>query len=263
MIWHGNAEAQNAVSGFNGDVDILLRVSHDAGRTWEDRLTVSDETLKVNQYEPGIAVGPDGVVHMAWYDFRNSPTNPIASTSHSGDVGISDVYYASSSDHGSTFAPPIRVNDRGIDRSKGVWSNNIDSKFNVGVAVNNDNVFFARQDTRNALGETGSEDIYTSSVPLRPVTVNEADSGIPGCAAADGPVRPRARHRCRLAADPSSGRRVRRRPWRHPLPGLTPRTRLTPWAGGPSGGACRWPRRDGRRRWRRPCRRQPHPAGRR
>lgn len=40
------------------------------------------------------------------------------------------------------------MNDRGIDRSKGVWSNNIDSKFNVGVTATGDNVFFAWQDTR-------------------------------------------------------------------------------------------------------------------
>jgi hypothetical protein len=72
------------------------------------------------------------------------------------------------------------VNDRGIDRSKGVWSNNIDSKFNVGIAATDDDVFFAWQDTRNALGETGSEDIYTASVPLTPVTVNAGGTGIPG-----------------------------------------------------------------------------------
>ena len=141
---------------------------------------LSDETVKANQYEPGIAIAPNGTVHVAWYDFKHSPTPMLVRTGHSGDTGISDVYYTSSSDHGSTWAPPIRVNDRGIDRSKGVWSNNIDSKFNVGVAATNDNVFFAWQDTRNALGETGSEDIYTSSVPLTPVKVGESDSGIPG-----------------------------------------------------------------------------------
>jgi hypothetical protein len=41
-------------------------------------------------------------------------------------------------------------------------------------------VYFAWQDTRNALGESGSEDIYTSSVPLAPVMVRESSSGIPG-----------------------------------------------------------------------------------
>ena len=72
----------------------------------------------------------------------------------------------SSSDHGSTWAPPIRVNDRGIDRSKGVWSNNIDSKFNVGIASTNDAVFFAWQDTRNAIGSTDAEDVYAATFSL-------------------------------------------------------------------------------------------------
>ncbi|HWI03516.1 MAG TPA: sialidase family protein, partial [Acidimicrobiales bacterium] len=180
MVWNANAEVQNTVPGFNGDLDTFLRVSHDAGRTWSDRVVLSDESVKANQYEPGIAISPNGTVHVAWYDFRHSPTNPLVSTGHSGDTGISDVYYTSSSDRGTTWAPPIRVNDRGIDRSKGVWSNNIDSKFNVGVAATDKEVYFAWQDTRNALGETGSEDIYTSSVPLAPETVEDYDSGIPG-----------------------------------------------------------------------------------
>lgn len=180
MVWNANVEVQNTVPNFSGDLDLFLRVSHDAGKTWSDRVVLSDETVKANQYEPGIAIAPNGTVHVAWYDFRNSPVNMLVTTGHSGDTGISDVYYTSSADHGTTWAPPIRVNDRGIDRSKGVWSNNVDSKFNVGVAATDKEAFFAWQDTRNALGETGSEDIYTSSVPLAPETVGNSDSGIPG-----------------------------------------------------------------------------------
>jgi hypothetical protein len=180
MVWNANVEVQNTVPGYNGDLDVFLRVSHDAGKTWGDRVVLSDETVKANQYEPGIAIAPNGTVHVAWYDFRHSPTDMRVSTGHSGDTGISDVYYTSSEDHGTTWARPIRVNDRGIDRSKGVWSNNIDSKFNVGVAATDKEAFFAWQDTRNALGETGSEDIYTSSVPLAPETVGDSRSGIPG-----------------------------------------------------------------------------------
>ena len=180
MVWNANAEVQNTVPGFNGDLDVFLRVSHDSGKTWSDRVVLSDETVKANQYEPGIAIAPNGTVHVAWYDFRNSPTDMLVSTGHSGDTGISDVYYTSSADHGSTFAAPVRVNDRGIDRSKGVWSNNIDSKFNVAVAATDDEVYFAWQDTRNALGESGSEDIYTSSVPLEPAKAADSGSGIPG-----------------------------------------------------------------------------------
>jgi hypothetical protein len=180
MVWNANEEVQNTVPNFNGDLDVFIRVSHDGGKTWGERTVLSDETVKANQYEPGISIAPNGTVHVAWYDFRNSPTPMFVTTGHSGDTGISDVYYTSSSDHGNTFAKPVRVNDRGIDRSKGVWSNNIDSKFNVGVAATDNAVYFAWQDTRNALGETESEDIYTSSVPLTPEKAATSDTGIPG-----------------------------------------------------------------------------------
>lgn len=181
LVWNANAEVQNTVPGFSGDLDVFARVSHDGGKTWGDRMTLSDETVKANQFEPGIAIAPNGGIHVAWYDFRNSPTPMLVTTGHSGDTGMSDVYYASSSDHGSTWSPPVRVNDRSIDRSKGVWSNNIDSKFNVGVAATNDDVYFAWQDTRNAIGQTDSEDIYTSSLPLHGSEVTVVKSGgIPG-----------------------------------------------------------------------------------
>jgi hypothetical protein len=181
MVWNANAEVQNTVPGYNGDLDAFIRVSHDGGKTWGDRVTISDETVKANQFEPGIAIAPDGRVDVAWYDFRNSPTVPLVTSGHSGDTGISDVYFTSSTDHGATFALPVRVNDRGIDRSKGVWSNNIDSKFNVGVAATDNDVFFAWQDTRNAIGETGSEDVYMSSLPLHGTeAVITKSGGIPG-----------------------------------------------------------------------------------
>lgn len=41
---------------------------------------MSDETVNANQYEPGIAVGADSTVHLAWYAFRNSPTVPLVTT---------------------------------------------------------------------------------------------------------------------------------------------------------------------------------------
>jgi hypothetical protein len=179
MVWDANADIANNAVGYKGDTDIFLRVSHDSGKTWGDRVTISNETVNANQFDPGIAIAPNGTVHIAWYDFINSPTAPLPSTGHSGDLGISDVYAISSHDHGLTFSTPIRVNDRGIDRSKGVWSNNIDSKFNVGVAATNDEVFFAWQDTRNAVGQSDNEDIYESSIQLTSTT-SSRDKGIPG-----------------------------------------------------------------------------------
>ena len=180
MTWNANVEVQNTVQGFKGDLDQFVRVSHDLGKTWSDRITVSDESKNANQFEAGIAIAPDSTVHLAWYDFINSPTVPFVTTGHSGDTGMSDVMYAYSTDHGDHWSKPMRVNDRGIDRSKGVWSNNIDSKFNVGIAATDTDVYFAWQDTRNSIGSSDNEDIYTSSVSLTgSLAPAPADEGIP------------------------------------------------------------------------------------
>ncbi|MFN7952625.1 MAG: nitrilase-related carbon-nitrogen hydrolase [bacterium] len=53
------------------------------------------------QWNPSIAVSDDGVVHVAWIDFRG---------------GNADVYAARSTDHGATFGSPVRVDDGGEAR---------------------------------------------------------------------------------------------------------------------------------------------------
>ncbi len=150
MVWTANPEVQNKVPGFNGDLDVFLRVCRDAGRTWSDRVVLSDETVKANQYEPGIAIAPDGTVHVAWYDFKHSPTKPLVSTGHSGDTGISDVYATSSTDHGATFAPPIRATTGASTGRRACGRTTSTSKFNVGVAATSDAVFFTWQNIRRS-----------------------------------------------------------------------------------------------------------------
>ncbi|HWB71634.1 MAG TPA: hypothetical protein VG452_05400 [Egibacteraceae bacterium] len=127
---------------------------------------MNDDRGQANQYEPGISIAPDGRVDIAWYDFRNSPLPPITGSGHSGDEGLSEVYYSWSTDRGRTFKPNILVSDRSFDRSLGVWSNDIDSKFNIGIASTEDSVHVAWQETRNALGDTHAEDVYMASVRL-------------------------------------------------------------------------------------------------
>lgn len=64
-------------------------------------------------------------------------------------------------------AKNMRVNDRSMDRSIGVWSNSsIGSHHNLGVASTDGKVFITWQDARNGNSTTGSEDVYFSSVDL-------------------------------------------------------------------------------------------------
>jgi hypothetical protein len=166
MVWHGNPEPNNTGAQYQGHLDVFMRTSTDGGATWGERVVVNDDTVRANQFEPGISIAPDGRVDIAWYDFRHSPSPPIVSPGHNGDKGMSDVYYSYSTDGGRSFAPNVRVTDRSIDRSVGVWGNDINSKFNMGIASDRRGVYLAWQDSRNAVGESHSEDVYSAAVWL-------------------------------------------------------------------------------------------------
>ena len=166
VVWYSHAEAENLRPGFAEDLEIFFRSSLDGGRTWNELKVLNDDSrqgVKVNQFDPGIAVAPDGRVDVAWYDGRLNPRPPVLSANPS-ERGFQDVFYTSSTDQGRNFGPDIRVNDRSFDRSIGVWSNNVDSHFNVGVASTKDSVYFAWQDSRNGSRETDAEDVYVASL---------------------------------------------------------------------------------------------------
>lgn len=164
LVWFANQEVMNAESEGEQRHDILFRASRDGGDTWADRQVLNDE-LDTNQYDPGIAVAPDGRVDVAWYDFRDSSTAPNDVSGQGGEDGQAHVYYTHSTDEGETFAPNRKISDRIIDRSVGVWDNNVGSKFNLGVAATNERAYFAWQDTRNADPEFEAEDVYMASLP--------------------------------------------------------------------------------------------------
>ena len=166
VVWYSHAEAENLRPGFQEDLEIFFRASLDGGKTWEERKVLNDDSrqgVKVNQFDPGVSVAPDGRVDVAWYDGRLNP-RPAVLNANPSERGLQDVYYTSSSDQGRTFSPNVRVNDRSFDRSIGVWSNNVDSHFNVGVASTKDSVYFAWQDSRNGSRETDAEDVYVASL---------------------------------------------------------------------------------------------------
>jgi len=164
MLWYATADPNNQATGFEGFHDIYLRASADGGKSWGERVMVNDDRSKVNQYEPGVSIAPNGRLDIAWYDFRNNSAPAVSAAGQGSEEGVSDVYYASSSDQGRTVSPNVRITDRGIDRSFGVWK--FASKFNVGISSTNDNVYFAWQDTRNAIRDSSAEDVYTASLAL-------------------------------------------------------------------------------------------------
>jgi hypothetical protein len=180
MVWYSDMESRNQTPGFQGNLDIFFRRSLDGGKTWSDRQILNDDAHaggKAHQFDPGISIAPDGRLDVAWYDGRHSPKAP-ATGAGGNESGFQDVYYTSSTDQGRTWRPNMKISDRSIDRSIGVWENNIGSRHNVGISSTADSVHFAWQEPRVAHRELQPEDVYMSSLKLDPqaLTANRATS---------------------------------------------------------------------------------------
>lgn len=169
-VWYGHEDPR--AERPDDDSDIFMRVSTDGGDTWSDRVVVNDDEGDAMQYNPGIAVAPGGRVDLAWLDFRDSP-EPEGEGAVGNDGGFNDVYYASSTNQGATWSDNLRVSDRSIDRRIGVWSNNMHSHTNVGIASTDVVVYLTWQDTRAGDAVTQSEDIYFATV-RRPGAAQES-----------------------------------------------------------------------------------------
>ena len=175
-VWYGHADPR--AERPDDDSDIFVRTSTDGGDTWSDRVVVNDDAGDAMQYNPGIAVAPDGRVDLAWLDFRDSP-EPEGVAAVGNDGGFNDVYYANSRDRGTTWSDNLRVSDRSIDRRIGVWSNNMHSHTNVGIATTQDVVYMAWQDTRAGDEVDQAEDIYFATVRLSDQAVGTSSAGVP------------------------------------------------------------------------------------
>jgi hypothetical protein len=137
-----------------GDADILLATSNDDGRTWSAPLRVNDDPIKdgAEQFQPQLAVAPDGVVSVSFFDTRLDPKHKLI-----------DVYLAQSTDHGASFLPNVRVTTQSWDPAVDAPTDENGLKFigdYQGLAADN---FFAHpfwNDTR-----TGSQQIFTAAIP--------------------------------------------------------------------------------------------------
>ncbi|MGH9223530.1 MAG: hypothetical protein ACRD2W_07025 [Acidimicrobiales bacterium] len=186
VAWYSNTNPMNAAGDFQGDMEIFLRRSADGGRTWSDRVVLNDDKGQgrpANQFDPGVAIAPNGRVDVAWYDGRLNPKPPVTGTGND-ENGFQDIYYTSSVDGGKTWAPNVRVTDRSIDRRYGVWANaNGGNHHTVGIASTNATVYFAWQDTRNANDLSHAEDVYFATLAPGGTEIADAgatDDGLPG-----------------------------------------------------------------------------------
>jgi hypothetical protein len=94
------ADQPGAASG--SEVEFV--VSRDGGSTFSAPASVNKPS-EGQQFMPALTADSAGIIHVSWFDTRNSPQ---VTSSY-------DVYATSSSDGGVTFAPNIRVTAASID----------------------------------------------------------------------------------------------------------------------------------------------------
>jgi hypothetical protein len=140
----------------SGDADILLARSTDGGQTWGAPVRVNDDPVGdgKDQFQPQIAVAPNGVVSVMFFDRRRDSSNLLI-----------DVYLAQSTDGGQTFHPNVRVTNAASDPSVDapIPSDGTNVTFfgdYQGLAVDNHFAHVFWNDTR-----TGSQEIFTAAMP--------------------------------------------------------------------------------------------------
>ncbi len=137
-----------------GDADILFSTSKDGGQTWSTPIRVNDDAVRnrVNQFQPQMAVAPDGVISIIFFDTRNDPQHKLI-----------DVYLAQSINAGVSFLKNIRVTTTSWDPAvkAPVDSNGLQFIGDYqGLAADSSFVHPFWNDTR-----TGIQDIFTAAVP--------------------------------------------------------------------------------------------------
>ena len=86
--------------------DIAFSRSADRGQTWSAPIRVNDDPMAngIDQWQPTLAIGPNGLVASTWYDRR-----------YSEDGFFYDTAYSQSADGGLTWSPSARVTDVSSD----------------------------------------------------------------------------------------------------------------------------------------------------
>lgn len=132
-----------------GDLRVLFSRSDDGGATWAESVELPHSTpAESDRLKPWVDVAPNGRIDVAHY-----AVDPAG--------GLRDTYLVSSSDMGSTFSVPERLNGvssptsigRGVG-DPGVW-----------VVSDDESVAVAWSDSRRGNASDGHQDIYFSRVP--------------------------------------------------------------------------------------------------
>ena len=78
--------------------DVFLTTSSDGGTTWSKPRRLNDDVTTNDQWQPFVAVAPNGAVGVTWYDRRQDPRNLLI-----------DVFMRISTDGGASFGQSLKL----------------------------------------------------------------------------------------------------------------------------------------------------------
>jgi hypothetical protein len=143
----------------NGDADIYETRSIDKGKTWSPPYRVNHDRIRdaKDQFQPALAVAPNGTFTCSWFDRRRDPKNHNI-----------DVYIAQSTDDAATFGHNYRITQHSWDPAIG--APHVDGKSSTtfigdyqALAVSNATVHPLWNDTQNGK----SQEIRTAVVSVQ------------------------------------------------------------------------------------------------
>lgn len=85
----------------DGYYRVMAAASADGGASWSKPVRVSDHQTSTDESTPAIAVTPEGLVGISWYDRRADPTD-----------GCYQLFFAASADGAETFSTNQRIDSR-------------------------------------------------------------------------------------------------------------------------------------------------------
>src|SRR4051812_42515289 len=110
IAWNDGRWDSEFVYGINPGKhsDIAFSRSTDAGQTWSAPIRVNDDSVGngVDQWQPNLAVRPDGPRAIPWYDRRYSFFRPGYISGY-----YYDFMYSQSTDGGRTWSPSRRISE--------------------------------------------------------------------------------------------------------------------------------------------------------
>ncbi len=149
-----DATAATGSNPANNHARIQIAFSRDGGTTWSAPTTPHEinDASTVDRWHQWLAVGPDGTVHVVFYDTRRDPTRDSV-----------DLFWSSSTDGAQTWSDPTRLTS---EQSPSINDSFEFGDYNGMDVVMNDLVAIFTDNRNEGGGATDSVDVYAAGRQL-------------------------------------------------------------------------------------------------